>query len=772
MNEIFNSNGDLLTAIINLKETPSILIDFIDFSGTHKFTYFKNHTQLFNKLEDFKVNDHYYINEIIIDGTFRKPYLVLEKIYDNEKIYIDNKDILLKKLQKDIVIVFKEQYDETITKNDILLLESSGKVSNGFKMTFHIIIAPSNRTFYYTNSKFTHSSAYHLYTLLIDQDTSYIDLIDDQVYNRNVNLQIIESAKNFIDNRTLKPINKSINKLRYMLTYIDPNIKTIQLKTQIIQQSTKPKRVMIDEQIPQTNISNMLLKIVQKYHRSATYNGIYQDIYHNFYYTDRTEICPISGKSHNESTEFHIFETSKGYYLKCHSTTCPDTKHIGYIDESNDFLDNAIQINQQYLITDGAIDKKPNEEVKDRIKEWLSNPIIKTLAVKTATGTGKATMIKKILEFKKDSIKKILWITHRQTRTEQLYENFKSLQFRSYMNEEGCLINHDKIIVQIDNFMRISCYDEHLTFNRYDLVIIDEIEQCLNHFNSKYINEGRDIFDHLLVVIKYSKKLLILDADIGMRTNLFIKNFPKSIIINNNYSITQKTFVVMNSVEIFDKKLFDDIDSGKNVCIISMSSNAIDNITIKDKLVKKNIKHVMHTNKTDDRLKNELENVNSFWVKFQVVLYLSTIESDVDFNVKHFDKIYCVLTNDKMTCSQKDFLQMVERIRQFTDPTIFFYYDGPVHIDSPIYTFDDILSYCRYYDEINGRKMIKIADHKCIVKGDLVKGVKMDSYMLLHDYIMMYNETEILNKNPTIFITVLNSLIQRAGHNLQFDTIK
>ena len=768
MNEIFHRKSDLLNAINKLTPKPLLLIDFLNHLKTHKFTYFTNHKKLFKKLNKLKIKKHYYINEIVINGIPRKPYLDLEKIYDTEQTYIDTKDELIEKLQNDIITVFKNQYNQIITKNDILLLESSGKVINGFKISFHIIIEPSNKTFYYTNSKFTDSSAYHLYTSLIDLNPYYKDLIDGQVYNRDVNFRIVNSAKNFTDQRTLKPIDESIDELRYMLTYIDPKFEAIQLKTPIIEQSTKSERIMTNKQIPQTNIFNTLLKMVQKYHPSAVYNGIYQNIYHNFNYTDRKELCPIGCKTHTGSNGFFVFENDRGYYFECHS--CTGHIHIGYIDESNDFLDNAIQINQKYLIMDRAIDKNPKEEVKDIIKEWLDNKEIKTLAIKSAMGTGKTSMIKKILEFKEDSLKKILWITHRQTLTKQLYGSFKKLGFKSYMNGKGCLIDHDKIIVQIDSLMRISNLDDE--FEQYDLVIIDEVEGCLNHFSSKHIEgRSRSIFNFMLDVIKHSNKLLVLDADIGVRTNLFINNFPKSIIVNNNYSVIQKTFVIMNSAENFDKKMFKDIDDGKNVCIVSMSANALEHIT--DKLIKKKIKYMMHTSKTDDKLKNELEDVNSFWVKYQVVLYSPTIESGVDFSVKHFDKIYCILKSGQMTCSQRGFLQMVGRIRQFIDPSILCYYDGSVNVDSLVYTYDDVLSYCRYYEEINGKKMIEEVKYETIVKDDgRVKRTRTIVKISLYDYIIMYNETEILNKNPTIFMTILNSLIQRAGHKLKFDTVE
>ena len=68
------------------------------------------------------------------------------------------------------------------------------------------------------------------------------------------------------------------------------------------------------------------------------------------------------------------------------------------------------------------------------------------MAVKSAMGTGKTKMITKILEYDK-SIVKILWITHRQTLTKQIYGTFKKYEFENYMDSEGNLFDNDRIIV-------------------------------------------------------------------------------------------------------------------------------------------------------------------------------------------------------------------------------------------------------------------------------------------------------------------------------------
>ena len=204
----------------------------------------------------------------------------------------------------------------------------------------------------------------------------------------------------------------------------------------------------------------------------------------------------------------------------------------------DDFIDNAVQIDRQYLL-DGKIKEQSDDIVNKKIVEWLESEKIKTLVIKSAMGTGKTTMIKEILEDDK-SLKKILWITHRQTLTKQIYGSFKSLGFKNYMDVDGCLIKENKIIVQIDSIMRIREYEEDdINFNQYDLVVIDEIEGNMNHYNSPFLKKSnysaRDKFKFVIECIENAKKLLVLDADLGMRTKLFIDNFGSYTMIYNNY---------------------------------------------------------------------------------------------------------------------------------------------------------------------------------------------------------------------------------------------
>ncbi|AKI80651.1 DEAD-like helicase [Acanthamoeba polyphaga mimivirus] len=787
--KIFYNKNSLKNHLNGLETLPKTYLSIQNQRGTYNYSYLNEFKNFFKTIKEHDRDNKSYVHEMLMDGQKRKPYLDIEKVYPDEKIFKQNYKSIITKLQKDIIHVFKTEYNQKITIDDILILDSSGKVDGGYKMSYHIIIDPVDRTLYYSDSKCSESSAYHLLACLIDLDNTYEDeeYLDKQVYKSETTLRIIGSYKlndnrylKPIDNKTFQPIDISVGeKYRYLISYVtEPCFK---LKTPIYEQTTiKTNKInTITINSPSKTCPNEQVKMfANKFHPTSEYKGLgskYGQTYYNFNYTDRNEKCPVTGKLHTGNNGFYIFETDKGYFLKCFSTHCNDkkAKFIGSNEVVDDIVRNAQQIDQKYLIMEGGIGDKPEEPVKKEIINWLSNNNIKTLAIKSAMGTGKTTMIKRILEYD-TSIKKILWITHRQTLSKQISGSFSKYGFVNYMDIEGNLFEHDRLILQIDSLMRIKKPDEtcSINFKQYDMVIIDEIEGNMNHYTSPFLKRDpeysvRDKFRFVTEIIDSAKKLIVLDADFGMRAKLFIDNFGRSIMINNKFKPMAKKFIVTNDLMSFDKKMFADFEKGAKICVISMSAKYLE--SIEPRLSK--FKYVMHTSRTDDKLKNELENVNDFWKKFQICCFSPTIECGVDFNDKHFDKIYCILKNGSKTCSQRSFLQMVGRIRQINDPNIICYYKGPTSLDTPYYTYEDVIGYFKHYENINGRKILENVEYKKQVIDGEIKLKRVKATISLFDHIQIYNEVEQLNKNHNIFITVLNKLIQRGGHTLDFNIV-
>ncbi|AGD93093.1 hypothetical protein LBA_01177 [Megavirus lba] len=800
MAKVFYKKNDMIESIKEADRNSKIYLQFPVSDRAYHFVVLDKNEDFFKNISPMKSKKKF-LQEMFPDGTKRKPYLDIEHYYPSEKEFKKDFKRIMSQLVSDIIKVFDTEYKTKIKANDVLLLNSSGKSSDGYKLSVHMIVSPKNKTYYYTNSKsIENNTAYHLYTCLINLNDEYKDkpnfndktpgYLDPQVYRKDATLRMIGSGKFPTGERILAPIDSvtfeelilsNKDKLRYLISYVDDTKPIYLLNTPIIKQSTKNK--IVYNKPTTTDLNNKILQLVKKLHPSAGFYGSNKNGYYNFNYTNRKEVCPITNNIHSGTNGFYVYEKSNGYFLGCHSSRCKGSIHIGYIDESEEFIDDAYQLNQQYLL------QYPN--MTNILDNWIDKK--KTLAIKSAMGTGKTTLIRHVLDT--CNMKKILWITHRQTLTKSLYGSFKDYGFVNYMDVQESLFEYDRVIVQIDSLLRIKYYDifdDKTYFKRYDLIIIDEIEGCLSHYESPFLNkpdaDSRDIFNFMMKIISTSKKLIVLDADIGIRTKLLIENTGNSIsnndyvFINNTYKPVTKNFIITNDEADFDKKIFIDIKAKKNICVVSMSASAINKLSIE--LNKMNIKHVTHTSKSNDKLKNELENVNDFWAKYQVVMFSPSIISGIDFNKKHFDKMYCIIRSGvKGTCDPRSFLQMVGRIRHLNNYDILCWYKQiPVIINekdnkiipktcSVMYTFDDLLSYYRYYETLHNKKFIKNIAYEIEEGDDVVSMTRKFTDIDLFDKISLHNEVEQLNKHPDVFLTVLNKLIMKSDNKICFKLV-
>ena len=800
-NNVYSTKADLLKAVKTDSDCESkFLIDYLVKGRFHQFTFDVKSEVLFETTKKLSWGGHYYFNEMVVSGVRRKPYLDVETVYESKAIFDQNYRSVVNGLVIDIMTIFRKKYGQMIKGCDIKLLDSSGPAKGGWKISLHVIIAPVDRTLYYTESRASTSSSYDFYESLLPLNPIYNDLLDDQVYGTDLNLRIIGSAKEHNDLRTLTPIDpislKPIiltdkQKLDYMLTHINPDRPTIELKTPIYKKPKRFPQLGLRAQLNKpltTKCSTKLLKLVKKHHPTAIYHGLAYGAdgkaFHNFSYRNRHEPCPISKRCHG-SNRFSCFETERGWRMKCFSTHCTGSMIIGYLDDTDELIDSAIQIKSKYLLKD--------PKMKKIIRDWTESKYV--LAIKSAMGTGKTHTLKYILSKYKYS--KVLWITHRQTLTKNITGSFKDYGFVSYLDSKAGLFYEDRVIVQVDSLKYVTEFcmaDGSMCFNQYDLVIIDEIEGCLAHYDSPYLDgpgkSARGTFDLMMRLVKNSSKVVLLDADLGARAKLLIEDLtnPKTCIsqssklrakagatvVYNSYMPMVKTLQITNDTNEFDRQLFNDLSSGLKVCIISMSAAALD--PYEQHIKNGGYAYVKHTSKTDDKLKDKLENVNEFWPGFQIVMYSPTIESGVDFNVEHFDRIYAIVTDGPHTCSQRSFLQMLGRIRKIKNYEIpCLYYSIPLVdnkpiLDAGIHTYDSMLDHVLEFETLNGKMIIQDVKFSEVEHRGFIRMVRdPESIELkLFDKICILNEVEKYNKDSSIFTTVLTRLISKAGHKYCF----
>jgi hypothetical protein len=353
-----------------------------------------------------------------------------------------------------------------------------------------------------------------------------------------------------------------------------------------------------------------------------------------------------------------------------------------------------------------------------------------------------------------------LYLSHRQTFTQNVDGSFGNLGFYNYMNGVNDIGNKDKLIIQIDSLKHLILCKE---FKYYDIIILDECESLLNHLSSITIGENRTFICSLLnVLIKKAKIVLALDADLDERSFYFLKEIrEKPQILINEYKSTIKRFMLTNNYNIRKFQINEDIKNGKNIVIICLSKTVLDDLY--EYIIKNNKKCriIRYSSMTDDSQKDKLKDVNTYWKEFQVVMYTPTIEAGLDFNQKnYFYRMYCFLCNG--SCSPRSFLQMVGRIRNIDDNNIRCFYDKTMLFsDKNIYipTLDEI-------EEIIINNVNRIPNYEIGVENDKITIKRKNIFTRL----FAYNKLEEYQKDIK-FIKVFKELVIIKGYTYIDDVL-
>ncbi len=386
------------------------------------------------------------------------------------------------------------------------------------------------------------------------------------------------------------------------------------------------------------------------------------------------------------------------------------------------------------------------------IDDWICSAI-KVLSIKSPYNTGKTQMITKILH--EYDPEKVLFISYRQTLTNDLFGNFKQFGVASYMDK---FFGAPRIICQLESLPKLlsEClFNDQIEIPSYDLVILDEIESIMSHLRSSTLKEKEWTFNLLMDIIHNSKKILSLDGDFHNRGYEFVKSCGSHVVLENTVQKGDKHFIFTHDLKTINDKIDADIKAGLNVAIVSMSSTIASEFYDR---YKDTNKCVLHCSSSDDSLKNDLKDVNNFWINYQLLCYSPSVEAGVNFDTKHFNKMYCILS--KQSCSPRAFLQMTARIRQLEDKTIYVYNNGfPFKTKASYYKFDEVKAhvldvYNKYLtpvsvlDEETNKKVIRF---------------KYD----LYTKILIHNETENKNKQAHYFVPYLLQLLTNKGNTYE-----
>jgi hypothetical protein len=568
--QISNINLHIGNGAKNELKKEQKIFNFKFFYKIH--TQYKNCSAGFDNINDFiqfikPINSQYYIYEYIFEKSKCVPYFDYEFELDIKPTQIELDNML-----SNILILIIKEFDEIfkikINETQFKITSSHGLKSNGkFKVSWHIII-----TGYYFESN---KQCAYLSDKLKESDKNF----DLSVYSQDRMMRTVGSAKSWEDQRVLIPVNSLTNTnftISQIEDYLITNVKPqwIKLICPLILKKTVNKKNYIkmyidkladsDKQIEnqtenQTDKKDNLNEIgfqiekimKENFHEDTYFTKSVEKFdgmtFYGFNYTNRKQKC-FTGFSHDSIGFYCWMDSQSNIMLKCFSEKCKGCeKLIGNLLKSNEFY-KSIQIESKYL-NDCA-------DVNELLKSFD-----KTLLIKSNMGTGKTELICDYITLFKPN--RILWISTRQTYATNICSRLKNFNFINYLDDKENFYTKPRIIVQLESLHML---EKNFKIRMYDLIVLDEIESILYHFDSSTIAQySSNTFDLLyLLCMNKTTKIIGMDADLDLRTIEYIKDIdPNYKLVINKYVSNDIKIIITHNKNYFIDKIKKDLEEKK-----------------------------------------------------------------------------------------------------------------------------------------------------------------------------------------------------------------
>jgi len=400
--------------------------------------------------------------------------------------------------------------------------------------------------------------------------------------------------------------------------------------------------------------------------------------------------CCICKREHDNENAYMRLNADGRLLFGCHRMGGKGCIQIGYLSGSENVKKSTAPCTQEVKLAksimrlDDLVSKARcqnliqmpdcQEYESETMAPFNSSHFKDVYLVQAAMKMGKTKSFKRYLtenyELNAPNPSRIIVVSFRQTFTSELAKKLKDLGFIAYNTVKGKL-TQNRIIVQVESLHRLEITDK-----KPALLVLDECESILGQFASEHLAVKRaqvwGVFEYL---VRCSGKILAMDAHLGSRT----VNVIKSIRTDARFHLHRNTFAnttdyicnITTDTGLFMGNLIDQVKQGSRIVIPTNSLTSAE--AIKAKLetdlgeTKKEIG--IFSRKTSAEIKRtECGDVNSHWLKYDVLIYTPTISAGISFEEIHFDAVYAMFTDRSSTV--EECMQMLMRVRNLSNKTI------------------------------------------------------------------------------------------------------
>jgi len=589
------------------------------------------------------------------------------------------------------------------TRNDIIVADSSGMTSKGYKFSYHIIVA--------TVAVLNNEEAKHFTAKLLKSlPASFTEIVDKQVNKRTQNFRITGSHKletinsaNSIRTKTIesnlaKKLGTLYARAEESLITVEPGFKIVQPKLNGGSAGIKPSKETAITQDDLKLILDALPPKVMDGHRFSRSSGgllIFKRSHPSF--------CRLCQRIHDKDNTLMVSiiaangaDNLEAPTLWEHCRHAPGSnKYIGEItlskkyfqqtagaidrtQESDNFLSNFIKKINDSLVNVHEPMFTDFELLPSHQKQIYSSSTMRrfervpTLAIKAQMKMGKTRQLREYLTTyypvsAEGRIGRALppilrYISFRQTFSQNIQEHFPDFQLYSSYQGELDANRFPRLIIQVESLHRIPM---GVSPEPIDLLILDEVESVLVQFSSglhKHLNMAFAMFTWLLRTARY---VICMDANLSDRTYRTLERMrggPLHFHWNKYERAKNDSFSFTTNRAIWLTSLLEAIREGNKVVI---PTNSLTEAKIIYDLISRDFRDKklrLYSSESSPSEKAEhLSDVARHWKELDVLIYTPTISAGVSFEEKHFDMLYGYF--NEMSCDVETCRQMMGRVR-------------------------------------------------------------------------------------------------------------
>jgi len=307
-----------------------------------------------------------------------------------------------------------------------------------------------------------------------------------------------------------------------------------------------------------------------------------------------------------------------------------------------------------------------------------SSPI---LMVKSPKGSGKTHILERLVKQAKLENKKVLLIGHRRSLIASMSNRLKLISYFQppVLDQQSNTVREARWISPTKHYA--ICVDSLFTLmdtelDRYDMVIIDEVEQVFSHLTSDTLNKENkrnntyQVFKHYL---RSSNKLIFLDADLSYLTvNTLYRMLTSeqkhdvSVVINE-YRETSRKIEVYKTNNHLIGDISGSLGNGERLFICSNSKSKVNELVsgLSKEFPKKRIIGITSDNSQRSEIQELIRDINKDILDYDAIVVSPSVGTGVDITFKSdeqlVDTVYGIF--EAQINTHFDIDQQISRVR-------------------------------------------------------------------------------------------------------------